>query len=119
MVKRLQTLAATLSLALATTEPAFAHAMLEHANPSAGAVLHASPKTVVLSYTEELEPALSKVAVTDAAGHDETAGPSTASGAMMSVPLRTLPPGTYRVKWQALSIDTHRTAGTFTFTVAQ
>jgi methionine-rich copper-binding protein CopC len=33
------------------------------------------------------------------------------------VPLKALRPGTYRVSWHAVSIDTHRTEGAFTFTV--
>jgi methionine-rich copper-binding protein CopC len=113
---RSRLLAATLSVA--ATAPAFAHAMLEHAVPSAGAVLHASPKSVVLSYSEPLEPSLSTVAVTDAQGRDAAAAKSTASGTTMSVALKPLKPGTYRVRWHALSIDTHRTEGAFAFTVA-
>jgi methionine-rich copper-binding protein CopC len=32
--------------------------------------------------------------------------------------LKKLPPGTYKVVWRVLSVDTHVTTGTFTFTVA-
>ncbi len=106
------------ALALAVTAPAFAHAMLEHASPAAGAVLHAAPKSVVLSYSEPLEPSLSTIAVTDSQGHDATSAKSSASGTTMSVALKPLKPGLYHVQWHALSVDTHRTEGAFAFTVA-
>jgi methionine-rich copper-binding protein CopC len=120
MVKRPKLLMTALCFLLAAGEvPALAHAMLEHASPSAGDVLRTSPKTVTLSYTEALEPAFSHITVTDAAGHDVTAGPSTADGTTMSVTLRPLAPGLYNVKWQALSVDTHRTSGAFSFAVVR
>ncbi len=38
-------------------------------------------------------------------------------GTELRVPLKTLPPGTYLVSWRVLSVDTHRTQGSFTFKV--
>ncbi len=35
----------------------------------------------------------------------------------MRVGLKTLGPGSYRVRWHALSVDTHTTEGRFTFHV--
>ena len=35
----------------------------------------------------------------------------------MRVSLKSLSPGTYRVRWHVLSVDTHKTEGSFTFTV--
>jgi methionine-rich copper-binding protein CopC len=35
----------------------------------------------------------------------------------MRIGLKSLSQGTYRVRWQALSVDTHKTEGSFTFTV--
>jgi len=37
----------------------------------------------------------------------------------MHIGLKALPPGTYKVNWRALSVDTHKTDGTFTFKVAK
>jgi methionine-rich copper-binding protein CopC len=102
---------------LAISEPAVAHAMLNHAVPSAGSTIRQSLKSVSLSFSEALEPAFSKIAVTNLSGKDETAGAPTATGTSMEVALKPLPAGTYRVKWLALSVDTHRTSGTFQFTV--
>jgi methionine-rich copper-binding protein CopC len=33
------------------------------------------------------------------------------------VPVRPLPPGRYKVDWKVLSVDTHRTEGSFAFEV--
>jgi methionine-rich copper-binding protein CopC len=40
-------------------------------------------------------------------------------GTQLRVPVKTLPPGTYKVIWRVLSVDTHRTQGDFTFRVGQ
>jgi methionine-rich copper-binding protein CopC len=37
--------------------------------------------------------------------------------ARMSVPLKALPAGSYKVMWHVLSVDTHRTQGDFSFRV--
>jgi methionine-rich copper-binding protein CopC len=37
---------------------------------------------------------------------------------MLQVLLKPIEPGTYRVKWRVLSVDTHVTEGDFTFRVA-
>ena len=39
------------------------------------------------------------------------------SGNIMRAGLRSLSSGTYRVRWHVLSVDTHRTEGSFTFSV--
>jgi methionine-rich copper-binding protein CopC len=41
------------------------------------------------------------------------------SRALLQVPLKPLTPGTYRVKWRVLSVDTHVTEGDFTFRVSE
>jgi methionine-rich copper-binding protein CopC len=37
----------------------------------------------------------------------------------MHVSLKPLRPGTYKVSWRVLSVDTHTTEGTFTFRVGE
>jgi len=97
---------------------AAAHAMLEHAEPSAGAQLNTSPKQLHLDFSEALEPAFSGLSITDAAGHLIANGAAVISGASMTVSLKPVPPGEYRVQWHAVSIDTHRTEGSYSFTVS-
>ncbi len=97
--------------------PAHAHAMLDHANPSVGSTVASAPREVSLTFTQNLESAFSSVQVTDANGARVDQGKAQVSGNTMRVGLKSLSPGTYRVRWQALSVDTHKTEGSFTFTV--
>ena len=96
---------------------AFAHAFLNHAEPGAGAALKVSPSRVALVFTETLEPAFSGVAVTDSFGRSVEAGQVVIHGNAMVAPLRSLAPGSYRVVWHAVSVDTHRTEGAYSFVV--
>jgi methionine-rich copper-binding protein CopC len=112
-------LAALLFGALAS--PASAHALLRKAVPSVGATLASAPAAVTLRFSEGVEPAFSTIVVRDAAGARVDRGdvatvpndPKT-----ISVPLKPLAPGVYTVEWHATSVDTHKTEGRFTFTVA-
>jgi methionine-rich copper-binding protein CopC len=107
---------AAMTIACAAT-PAFAHAFLQHADPGAGATLRAPPKRVTLTFSEKLEPVFSGVAVTDSSGRNVEGGAVVIRGNSMAVPLRSLPPGTYRVVWRVVSVDTHRTEGAYSFSV--
>ena len=100
---------------------AFAHAQLRQADPPVGAMVHSAPTQVELSFSEAIEPRFSSVAITDAAGvqidkRDLHAIPGDAKH--VAIGLGTLSPGIYTVIWHATSVDTHKTEGTFTFTVA-
>lgn len=96
-----------------------AHAFLDHAEPRVGNRVASPPSRVTLWLTEKIEPAFSTVTVTDAAGGRVDSGKARVSGNEMSVPLRPTGAGTYRVRWHALSVDTHATDGSFTFQVGQ
>jgi hypothetical protein len=106
----------TLAVACLAT-PAFAHAFLQHAEPGAGAVVKAAPRRVTLTFSEELEPAFSGVAVTDSSGRNVEGGAVVIRGKSVAVPLRLLRAGSYRVVWHVVSVDTHRTEGAYSFTV--
>jgi hypothetical protein len=97
--------------------PAWAHAHLKTSDPAQGATVTTAPKEMALTFTEKLEPALSGVAVTDAQGHDMEAAPAAISDVSMHVKLKPLAAGVYHVAWHALAVDTHRTEGTYDFTV--
>jgi len=97
--------------------PAMAHAFLQHASPGAGATLAIAPKEIVLEFSEPLEPTFSGVDVADAIGRDVEATPAAISGTTMRVSLKTLAPGRYRVRWHAVSVDTHRTEGAYDIAV--
>jgi methionine-rich copper-binding protein CopC len=96
---------------------AHAHAFLDHASPLVGSTVPSAPHEVTLSFTQSLEPAFSTVEVTDASGARVDQGKASVAGNTMRVGLKSLPAGSYKVQWHALSVDTHTTQGTFTFHV--
>jgi len=99
---------------------AFAHAHLDHASPAVGSTVTQPPTEISLWFTEALEAKFSTIEVRDAQGRPMQAGPATlarGNAAQLRVPLKPLKPGTYKVIWRVLSVDTHRTQGDFTFRV--
>ena len=98
-------------------DAARAHAFLDHASPLVGSTVPAAPHEVVLTFTQNLEPAFSDRQVTDPSGARVDQGKAQVSGNTMRIGLKAIGPGTYKVHWHALSVDTHSTEGTFTFHV--
>jgi methionine-rich copper-binding protein CopC len=117
-MRKLTFTAAALFTVIAVTA-AEAHAFLDHAEPRVGSTVPTAPQELSLSYTQNLEPAFSSVEVTDANGKRVDHGKPKISASVMRVSLKSLSPGTYRVRWQVLSVDTHTTEGNFTFHVGQ
>ncbi len=117
----MQRLALVLACALSLLPAAArAHAHLDHAAPAIGGAVAAAPNEVVLWFTEDLEPAFSTVEVRDASGAVVSNGKAQLDATQhteLRVPLKAVPPGTYKVIWRVLSVDTHRTQGDFTFRV--
>lgn len=104
-------------LLLLASGGASAHAMLDHAEPRVGNTVATAPHDVVLWFTQKLEGAFSTITVTDPAGQRVDTGSTRVDGNKMSVSLRPGGPGIYHVTWRVLSVDTHRTEGSFTFVV--
>ena len=101
--------------------PALAHARLERSDPAAGEAVSAAPEEVSLWFSECLEAALCRIEVFDAAGQRVDQGNvrvGTDAKRLTMRLLRPLGPGAYRVAWRVVSVDTHRIAGAFSFTVA-
>jgi len=96
---------------------ALAHAFLDHASPLVGSTIPAAPHEVTLWFTQNLEPAFSTVAVTDSSGARVDQGKADVSANTMRIALKALGRGTYKVRWRALSVDTHTTEGSFAFHV--
>jgi methionine-rich copper-binding protein CopC len=114
---RIPTLVATALFTFIAISAANAHAFLDHAEPRVGSTTSTAPKEVVLFFSQNLEAAFSTVQVSDASGARVDQGKPKVSATTMRVGLKPLPPGTYRVRWQVLSTDTHTTEGNFTFQV--
>jgi len=114
---RIAALVLSALLTAVAARSAEAHAFLDHADPRVGSTVPTAPRDVSLTYTQKLEPAFSSVEVTDANGQRVDLGKPSISADVMRVGLKPLPPGTYRVRWHVLSVDTHTTEGSFTFKV--
>lgn len=116
---RIPAFAAFVLFALTLNGGAHAHAMLSSASPPVGGSVGAAPRQVTLSFTEGLEPSFSSVQVTDSKGARVDTGKAQVRGNTMSVGLKALSPGAYQVHWHVLSVDTHKTQGSFSFRVGQ
>jgi methionine-rich copper-binding protein CopC len=101
----------------ASTE-AQAHARLDHASPAVGSTVAGSPDAVTLYFSESLEPKFSGGEVRGPGGARVDRG-SSVSGSVMRLSVGGLPPGRYSVTWHALSVDTHKTQGSFSFQVGK
>lgn len=113
--------------ALAIAGPALAHPKLVSSSPAANATV-AKPARITLIFSEKLLPPMSgaQLVVTAMPGMANHL-PMAITGLKTSVagggktlivqPPRPLAAGTYQLKWHAVAGDTHRIAGTFSFTV--
>jgi copper resistance protein C len=118
MQNPMRTLLVVTSLVLALgASAARAHAFLDHASPLVGSTVASAPHEVVLTFTQNLEPAFSTVEVTDGNGARVDQGKASVSGNTMRIGLKAGGPGSYKVNWHALSVDTHTTQGSFSFHV--
>jgi methionine-rich copper-binding protein CopC len=112
--------AVALAALLVGSGVAWSHAFLDHAEPRVGSSVKSPPSQVRAWFTQSLEPAFSTLEVVNERGDRVDQGPAKADAAnpaLLQVALKPLGPGTYRVKWRVLSVDTHVTEGDFTFRV--
>jgi methionine-rich copper-binding protein CopC len=99
---------------------AWAHSFPEEQTPAAGQVLTTPPAEVSIRYDAQIEKLFANLEVLGPDGKNLAVGTPqlSADGRTLSVKLAPLAPGEYRVRWAVLGIDTHRTQGSYTFTVA-
>ena len=100
----------------------WAHAFIDHTAPKVGCTITEAPVEVRLWYTQGLEEKFSHVQVFDTAGkevdkQDVHLDPKDNHLLVVSLP-PDLSSGKYNVTWRVVSVDTHVTEGSFTFTVA-
>jgi len=102
---------------------AYAHPELQSAEPAAGAATTTSPKQIRITFNESVIPQFSGLEVKDQTGKVISTGKSVTDPAnkkLLIVPLKEqLPPGNYKVEWHAVSDDTHRVKGNYSFSVAR
>ena len=101
-------------------EPAFAHPKLMATVPAAD-VQAQPPQEIRLSFSEALVAKFSGLDLKDQDGKRVETGPAASDpkdGKQLIVPVKaTLPPGRYTVEWHAVSEDTHRVKGRYSFEV--
>ncbi|CEG06634.1 Copper resistance protein C precursor [Afipia felis] len=101
---------------------ALAHPQLETSEPAAGAAT-SSPKQIRITFNEVVIPKFSGIEIKDKTGRAITTGkPQTdpADKKRLLVPVKEeLSPGEYKVDWHAVSDDTHRVKGTYSFSVTR
>ena len=99
-----------------------AHPRLQSAEPAARAAVTTSPRQIRITFTENVIPQMSGVEVKDQTGKIIPTGKAAGDPAnkkLLVVPVtEQLPPGDYNVEWHAVSDDTHRVQGNFSFSVA-
>lgn len=109
------------SLLLGLPSMAFAHAHLVKSSPAKDSTVYSAPNEVVLSFSEDLELAMCKVQVKDlkngevvSQGKLENQDGKRNSLKVALEPLKN-EKAKYEVSWKAVSIDSHRMPGNFTF----
>jgi methionine-rich copper-binding protein CopC len=119
MNAKIVAVAAALALAGVATQ-AFAHAKLLTSSPAASATV-AAPTQLTLTFSERLQPSFSGLAVTRLAMNKMAAPMKVAFSrdgrSLIATPTRPLSAGVYKVSWHAVTADTHRVQGAYTFTV--
>jgi methionine-rich copper-binding protein CopC len=102
--------------------PAAAHPTLKSATPPIEGVAPSAPTEIRLSFSEGLIVRFCSVELKDQAGRAITTGKVSTDPKdqkQLIVSLKDpLPAGSYTVKWNVVSVDTHRVNGTYTFKVA-
>jgi copper resistance protein C len=105
---------------LAVPCAARAHAYPDHADPKVGSTIPSPPRQVRIWFDSDLEPAFSSIAVHGPGGATVDDGHGRVDGSdrrLLEVNVPQLAPGTYRVTWNVVAKDGHRTSGDFTFTI--
>lgn len=119
MMRGAQTLAGLLAaVALAVSGQALAHARLTASDPAADAQV-AAPKQLTLHFSETLQPRFCGLDLIQANGATVVLKASVGKDrkTLTAVPAKPLTPGAYKVRWHAVTVDTHRMEGGYSFTV--
>lgn len=106
---------------LMLTPSAWAHAHLKHQYPAADAEVTAAPQALTLNFSEGIEPGFSGAAIVgpkQEAIKTQPAKRNEQDKTQLIIPLaQALKPGAYTVNWHVVSVDGHKTKGTYRFSV--
>ncbi|MFY0401688.1 copper homeostasis periplasmic binding protein CopC [Pantoea dispersa] len=106
---------------LGFSQLALAHAHLKTPVPADNAVVERAPQQLTLTFTEDIEPAFSGVVLINAQQQPvalEKAQLNPQQHDQLIVPIaQPLASGQYQVNWHVLSVDGHKTKGSYSFSV--
>ena len=108
-------------LASSLSSAAFAHAEMINAVPRVGSTVTAAPTEIAINYSQGIEPKFSTIEVQDASGARVDTGDvriSADNDKRMTVGLKPLKAGAYKVIWHATSTTAHKTQGSYSFAVS-
>lgn len=100
---------------------AFAHAVLEMANPAQDSHLQSSPKEIILQFNERIEKELYSIKVFDRSG-EEVSNSKTSLSVDQKQVNQTLPPladGHYTISYSVISADGHPIKGSYMISVGK
>ncbi|WP_435926825.1 CopC domain-containing protein YobA [Dryocola sp. BD613] len=113
--------AAAFFTAIYVSPTVFAHAHLKTQYPAADAAVTAAPQALTLDFSEGIEPSFSGVKITgpqEAAVKTGAVKRNEKNNKQLIVPIEeSLKPGEYLVDWHVVSVDGHKTKGTYHFSV--
>ncbi|MGV6395713.1 copper homeostasis periplasmic binding protein CopC [Pseudomonas caspiana] len=115
----------TVFASLTLTNVAFAHAHLDSQLPAADSTV-SSPKELRLKFSEGVEGKFTKISITSVAASGKNVVepvPGIATDpadktVLIVTPGAPLAPGEYKVEWHAVSVDTHKSEGSYRFSVS-
>ena len=117
--KLMAVFATTVAIAL-TPAIASAHGKLESAEPAANGSVDKAPSTLRLTFNEDLEPSFSTIKVADANGAavgNTKAKVDSSDKKVLTLAVPKLSAGTYSVQWAVMTGDSHKSKGTYKFSV--
>lgn len=99
---------------------AAAHTALANSDPAKDATVTAPPAAIVLTFTEDINPAFANVAVSSADGRNWVSGSPRVEGPRLTASVGPDRPvnGVYTVGYRVVSADGHPVTGSYSFTVA-
>ncbi len=110
-----------LAASLVASPVVFAHAHLKHQYPAADANVTAAPQALTLNFSEGIEPKFSGVKITGSQQQTVKTGVVKRNDndkTQLIVPIeQALKPDQYTVEWHVVSVDGHKTQGSYRFSV--
>lgn len=106
---------------LLTTTAAWAHAHLKTAEPAADSAV-STPASLNLTFSEALDVKFSGIKLSNAAKQEVSLGEATLGNGgktLVVKPAQPLPAGSYQLEWHVLSVDGHKTKGSYRFSVSK